>query len=329
MIKVERLFNIDQKFKRYSGWSGADGIFLNDYNGEILMYFSDTFIGKSNSDDKRTNFELINNSLAISDENLNNINFIYNTNPIQSVFKNNEYYYWLEYSIIEDDKQYIYALRMYNDIFSNEIFEIKGVDLIELNLPYDKEVYYKTKCVFNYSDDLIVLGTSIIKEGDYYYIYGYINEYNNKKLILTRSKSLDLVDLEYLNKDKKFSKSKDNLLVLKEHFSSEFKVVKIKDLYYIAYTKNSIGKDIYLLIIDDLFSFYNKEIHLYECNEHRGSIICYNAKIQPSLSNEDALVVTYNVNTLVNDEHVNLDIYRPRFIKVKMEDVNNEVKKFY
>ena len=80
--------------------------------------------------------------------------------------------------------------------------------------------------------------------------------------------------VEYLNKNGEFSKSKDNLMILKENFAAESKIVKIKDKYYMAYTKNSLGKDIYLLVIDDLFKPYDKEVHLYECEEHKGNIIC-------------------------------------------------------
>ena len=75
MIKVNRLLNLDKKFKRYSSWSGADGVFTNIYKDTILWYFSDTFIGDSNEFDQRINFTLINNSLAISDKKVENIAF--------------------------------------------------------------------------------------------------------------------------------------------------------------------------------------------------------------------------------------------------------------
>ena len=329
MINVVRLSDIDKKFKRYHDWSGADGIYTYNYDGEILMYFSDTFIGDSNKLDERISFELINNSLAISDKKLNKINFIYPKDPLKSVFIPYEGYYWLEDGIIENDKLYIYALRMYNDIFSNKIFEIKAIDLIEVDLPFNNKVNYKTYEISKYDIEQIVLGIALIKENEYYLIYGYINEGNNKKLILARTKSLINKEYEYLNKDGHFSKSKNNLMILKENFAAESKIIKIKNKYYMAYTKNSLGKDIYLLVIDDLFKSYDREIHLYECEEHKGNIICYNSKIQDALSNEEELVITYNVNTLVNEEHKNLDIYRPRFIKVRLEDVNNEIKKYY
>ena len=137
MIKVKRLIKYNKKFKRYSGWSGADGIFSFVYNEKVLMYFSDTFIGNSNDKGKRISFQLINNSLAITDKNINEINFIYNKDPISSIFNTTKGYYWLEDGIIEKDNLYIFALHMQNDIFSSVPFEIKSVDLIKLSLPFD------------------------------------------------------------------------------------------------------------------------------------------------------------------------------------------------
>ena len=87
MIKVKKLYSINKKFKRYQGWSGADGIFTYKYNQKIIMYFSDTFVGESNTKGQRVSFQLINNSLAISDEKLTKIDFIYPINPIKSVFE--------------------------------------------------------------------------------------------------------------------------------------------------------------------------------------------------------------------------------------------------
>ena len=199
MIKAKRLIKYNKKFKRYSGWSGADGIFSFVYNEKVLMYFSDTFIGNSNDKGKRISFQLINNK-----------------DPISSIFNTTKGYYWLEDGIIEKDNLYIFALHMQNDIFSRVPFEIKSVDLIKLSLPFDNCINYQLVSTLpNFSN--IVLGSSIIKENGFYYIFGYINEFNNKKLILSKTKSLENINLYFLNKNGKFSKNIDNLMILKEH----------------------------------------------------------------------------------------------------------------
>lgn len=65
-------------FKRYEGWTGADGIFSFPINGvdrygdkgPSLMVFSDTFIGSVDKEtDQRINKHMINNSMALLEEN--------------------------------------------------------------------------------------------------------------------------------------------------------------------------------------------------------------------------------------------------------------------
>lgn len=322
MIKVEKLENLNLKFKRFHGWSGADGVFSYIYKDQILWYFSDTFIGDSDCFGKRINFQLINNSLAISSLDVNEINFFYpNKNPLTSSFEAKKGYYWLEDGILINDTLYIYALKMNNDIFSNNIFEIKGLDLIKVSLPFSDNPTYKT--IEINEDNKYIFGTSIIKIDNYFYVYGYINDNNDKKLILSRTKDLVNSDFEYLNVNNQWSKNLTNIKIIKEHFASEFKFVKIGDYFYCAYTKYSVGNTIYLMRSKSLTDSF-EEIRIYECPEHHDSIITYNAKIQLALTNTYQMVISYNVNTLVNSEHENMDIYRPRFIKINMEDINNE-----
>ena len=325
MIKVDRLFDLDKKFLNYSSWSGADGIYSYKVGEVIYMYFSDTFIGDSSSDGIRQNFTLINNSLATSYK--NNISFIFNKNPVSSVFIPSSGYLWLEDSFLEDDKIFIYALNMENDIFSSNPFEIKGVCLIETSACFKEGNKYKIhelkKDEYN-----VVWGIATLKE-DYYYIYGYINEYGNKKLVLKRTKDLLSDEYEYLDEGYSFCYAPSKLGVLKEHFEAESKVIKKGDYYYIAYTKDSVSSDIYLIRTKDIAKPYEEEIFLYRCEEHKGNIITYNAKIQEGYSSFEELVISYNVNTLVNEDHKYLDIYRPRFIKVSLKEVEDEFKKSF
>ena len=104
MIKVKRLYELENKFKRHHGWSGADGVFSIAYNNDVFWYFSDTFIGNSSKEGIRLNFELINNSLAISNKELTKFDFIYNTNPTSSIFVPSKGYFWLQDYILIDDE---------------------------------------------------------------------------------------------------------------------------------------------------------------------------------------------------------------------------------
>ena len=325
MIRIKKLEELNNKFYRLSGWSGADGVYSFKVDNRILLYFSDTFIGSSTNDGIRKDFKLINNSLAIMEN--DKIDFIYNKNPIDSIFiQSDNSYYWLEDGIVENDKLAIFALNMKNDVFSSVPFEINGIDIIHTTTSFAENMKYEIQKTNLYADN-IIWGISIIKEDGYYYVFGYKNTYGNKCLVLSRTK--DLKTYEYLNSIGLFSSNNQDLLVLKEHFEAESKVFKVNSYYYIAYTKDSISSEIYLIRAKSIFKPFNEEIKLYTCPEHKDSIITYNAKIQDALSNEERLIISYNVNTLVNSEHKYLDIYRPRFIEINLKEIDDEFENLF
>lgn len=323
MIKIRELTELNNKFYRFSGWSGADGIYSFKVADKVLLYFSDTFIGDSSKNGIRKDFKLINNSLAVIKN--DTIDFYYNKNPISSSFAaSNNSYYWLEDGIVEGDKLTIFALKMKNDVLSSLPFEIEGIDIIRTSTTFKDSIEYTIQETNLYSNN-IVWGISLIKENDYYYVFGYKNIYNNKCLVLSRTK--DFISYEYLNEKGIFSSNIDSLLILKDHFEAESKIVKKGNSYYIAYTKDSISSEIFLIRTDSLLKPFTKEIKIYTCPEHQGNIITYNAKIQDALSSRDNFVISYNVNTLVNDEHQYLSIYRPRFIEISIKEIDHEFEK--
>lgn len=234
MIKIRELTELNNKFYRFSGWSGADGIYSFKVADKVLLYFSDTFIGDSSKNGIRKDFKLINNSLAVIKN--DTIDFYYNKNPISSSFAaSNNSYYWLEDGIAEGDKLTIFALKMKNDVLSSLPFEIEGIDIIRTSTTFKDSIEYTIQETNLYSNN-IVWGISLIKENDYYYVFGYKNIYNNKCLVLSRTK--DFISYEYLNEKGIFLSNIDSLLILKDHFEAESKIVKKrKFLLYCLYQR--------------------------------------------------------------------------------------------
>lgn len=322
MIKIEVLEKIDRLFKRYEGWSGSDGVYTFSYQNGILWYFSDTFIGRSTPDGKRIHPVFINNSMAISSREITDIRFLYRRDPIGSMFPAKEGYYWLQDGSVEKENLYIFALKMRNSVLDGIPFEIGGVDLLSVDLPISEHPSFSVRALtcFNHG---IILGSSVLKDRDYYYIHGYIDG-QNKKLILARTRDFSNFEPEYLSADHGWVKEPVSLKILKDHFATECRFVKLEDYYYCAYTKGSVGADIYLLRCRDLTEEYREEILIYHCPEHRGTVICYNAKIQLPLSTDREITITYHVNSLKNEELDDLDIYRPHFIRFDLKEVEHE-----
>ena len=85
-----------------------------------------------------------------------------------------------------------------------------------------------------------------------------------------------------------------------------------------------VERDLYIRIGDSPVGPFGPRIDIYRTSEEDDgqSIYTYNAKAHPSLSPDDAWLVSYNVNTRDWDSHVaNGDIYRPRFLWVRFGGV--------
>ena len=87
-------------------------------------------------------------------------------------------------------------------------------------------------------------------------IYVFVSKY----IIISRTK--DFISYEYLNEKGIFSSNIYSLLILKDHFEAESKIVKKGNFYYIAYTKDSISSEIFLIRTDSLLKPFTKEIKI-------------------------------------------------------------------
>ncbi|MBI1938835.1 MAG: T9SS type A sorting domain-containing protein [Ignavibacteriales bacterium] len=108
--------------------------------------------------------------------------------------------------------------------------------------------------------------------------------------------------------------------------SQEFSISEINDKYLLVC---QIGSSVAVRFGQSPvgpFDFYNE---VYKCPEVNisGNVFVYNAKAHPSLSDNNSLLISYNVNTLSLSENINnADIYRPRFIKLTINENGADVK---
>lgn len=322
MIKVESMPELSKTFKRYSGWSGADGIYTFNRGNKVLWYFSDTFVGDSDKEtDKRIKYSFINNSFGISSKHIDDIEFIYPDDVSSCIVPKKEGYYWLQDGIVIGDSLYIFCLHMKNQLLEGLPFAIEGVDVIKYDLTNISKFKYEIIETKDFCFDDYIFGASTLDNREldgYIYIYGYKNIPGNKQVVLSRVKYALNNQIEYLNSDDSWSTQKKELKILAEHFAAEFKVIKIKDKYFCVYTLDSMGKDIYSVESNNIEEKFSNIQKIYECPEHlyKPNWMTYNAKIQKALSSEKELIVSYSVNTLVNSEHEDLNIYYPRFFKI-------------
>ncbi len=342
---------------RDTGWTGSDGIYSiplnenerNDNDFKHLLLFSDTFVGKVDSNDKRISTTMVNNTLAVINSNQpseDQIEFIIKDNNGQSatMFVPNtpeskaDDWYWLMDGLKIDEWIYAYALRLKrtgNDSFG---FEYIGANLIRFKLDEENNVVNVTQYdtpLYSYNETegakyllgqalmpMSIASQNYIVDG-YIYIYGPKDINNRKELICGRFLPGDILNFDkyqYWN-GTSWGSDISECASLTDQISQEFSVSQLPNGKFILVIQ--MGSSVAYRIGESPVGPFGIFNIIYDCPEIEISdnIIVYNAKAHPSLSTGNKILVSYNVNTTDLAENFNIaDIYRPRFLYLTIDD---------
>jgi hypothetical protein len=355
----------DNLFDRNEGWTGADGIYsipLNEFDAPSntpadsqLILFSDTFIGEVDNNNQRRNTSLINNTLALMQSNIpnsNDIQFFWkkdSTNAPKTIFVPNTPnaspgdWYWLMDGIALQDTIYVFALRL-NHTSGGLGFEINGVALLKFTLDpnnfisdveqYDTPLYFKNE-IENWE---IVLGQAVMpmtsisgnpSPDGYIYVYGPRNNASGKELVAARvlPEEIEIFQQWQYWNGTAWGNDVGNCAPLTNGISQEFSLSPIGDGKYLLVFQ--MGNSIALRMGESPIGPFGIFHSIYDCPEVLADpdIFVYNAKAHPGLSNKIEMLISYNVNTFDFWDHFsNADIYRPRFIYLKLKDSTTSVR---
>ncbi len=350
----------DNLFDRTSGWIGADGIYSIPLNGfeqpsnnetnKQMILFGDTFIGEVDSSNHRVNSQIINNTLALmqnAEPIENNIEFFWredsNGNP-KTVFipetlaANEGDWYWLMDGISIEDTINVFALRLNSTGSGAFGFEINGVVLIKFTL--DEESFisniqqFNTPLFFKNESEgwEIVLGQAImpmtVSSGNpspdgYIYVYGPKDVSSGKELVAARTlpENIGNFDLWEYWSGTGWGNSIEECASITSGISQEFSITPISSNKYLLVVQS--GNNVAVKFGENPVGPFGVSYSIYECPEVKEypNIFVYNAKAHPNLSTQEELLISYNVNTFNFGDHFsNADIYRPRFIYLKIND---------
>ena len=350
-------------FHRFEGWSGADGIYSIPLDGnevlsdKTLFVFSDTFIGPVDSltNQRLEPTYLVNNTYAIlngTDPISENINFFYNTDlsgtPISffipsTLNSQQGDWYWLMDGISIDGVVHVYALRMNNSI---PPFSIDGVALITFEINEENELINvnqnETPLFYEYENgDYVWYGQAIMSQltsselpfsNDYIYFYGTYNSSpsNTKYMTVSRVHQNSLEDYENWEFWNGYEWELDiaSATQIAQQISTEFSVSQIGLSKYIAiFQQGGISRSVAYRTSNNPTGPFNAFNIIWDAPEYDefDDIAAYNAKAHPHLSNDNHLLISYNVNTNIGGNfwyHFERgDLYRPRFISIPLNNV--------
>ena len=346
-------------FYRQSGWFGADGIFSfsldgteqprSDKDREVMLIFSDTFIGEVEEEKPVEGYKMVNNTVAYlkgQTPNPDSIHFFYKQDeqgqpqtffvPDNANSKAGQYY-WLGDGFVNrerDNTLYLFAYHI--EMTGPGVFDFIEPNVSMLALPGGSRPPFD-----NYRQlttplhlELEGLGEGNMGAGilintewagaphpdGYVYVYGCIGP--DKNLLVARAKPKHFEDFgkwRYWN-GQAWDKDKSKLAPVANAVSNELSVTPLPDgRFLLIFQVLGLSEKVGMCVGQSPVGPFGPIQEIWRCPEIDEGLLPYNAKAHPCLSKPGELLISYNTITFDfwNDIRKNAHIYRPRFIRLK------------
>ncbi len=218
----------------FKGWTGSDGIFITNLEGnerkpvgserktvKNLISFGDTFIGEVNPvTNSRKRADMVNNSFCYMeglDPSKAKMDFVWGKNGSKEItnliYSDKEYTYWLQDCVITGNKFYSFTDNIITDLDNEELmegfrFHLTGVDMVIFDVK-DGELDLESHRTIEtplYAKDNMMFGCGIFANTEeagmenpdgYLYIYG-IKEmgYGERHLLVARTLPENIINFD-------------------------------------------------------------------------------------------------------------------------------------
>ena len=316
-----------------SGWLGADGVYSakNPADGSLYFWFSDTFCGTTQDNGRRfKDIYMVNHSFWYKPANGNLEAFV--PEKGRNLFPDR---YWIQDGVFLDGTLYLFAMRC------GQNWKPERIDLISLPIRDDGKPDFTHAAIekdvplqaHNEKGQIVFGGAVLDKPIDgYYYIYGYqdnVLERSRKDMVAARVPVEKLCDVSAW----RFWDGQDwvedikRCAPLAKGISCEFSISPIpsgpaKGRFIQVNTRRGISPIVEYRISDSPIGPFSEPRTIYRAPEHKDGVSVYNGKGHPDLSTDEYLIISYNVNRLGRLPRNPME-YRPRFIRLKYEDIES------
>ncbi|MEP7107710.1 MAG: DUF4185 domain-containing protein [Ferruginibacter sp.] len=319
---------------------------------ETLLLFSDTVIGEIVNDSLQPGFKMIHNSVAIIKGNLpvkENLQFYYNKktdgNPDALFIPRTPNskpgdYYWLGDGFVNPSKAdatYIFGYRVRDTSAASFGFAEVGNTLIRIpkgsRPPFADQEQMDTPfflagpndnngsfgaCIFANTREAFATNAD-----GYVYIYGVRGKAKNVMVARVRPEQFEDFGNWRFWDGSDWNADIKAVANIADRASNELSVTWLKDgRYAMVFQTDGIGTTVGLRLSNHPQGPFGPIIKLWECREPAiaKNFFVYNAKVHSNLSMPNELLISYNVNSFDywKDIMVYPNLYRPRFIKVKL-----------
>lgn len=307
------------------GWVAGDATFsIALPDGRTLWLFGDSFIGTVNPDSSLVSgAQMIRNCAIIQSG--DTMTALYQgtfDNPIDFLETNtpDSTWFWPEHGIVENGNLKIFFSEFgtgegqpgWNFEYRNTVVaiftypDIGSLGYIEL--PY-------------YQQNEVMYGDRIIESGDYNYIFGRKEEGNPDWHIpyihLARVPIGNLMgDWEFYDGSNWTNDPLTSLRITDHPVSQQYGVFYHESKYVLISQQIWLGTQIYSLTSQELEGPWENEVLLYDTPLPFDDMLTYNAYPHPQFDENNELLISYNSNGSFWEIFNNVELYRPRFIRV-------------
>ncbi len=324
-VETDSVFN-KQFRQEIGGWIAADAtysIFLPD--GRTLWLFGDTFIGEVDQNNAIVpGSKFIRNSAVIQDGDILETLFTGNrSNPSDFILTQHpdSTWYWPDHGVVDDDTLRIFLakFRTNPDAPSGFNFEHAGNDIANLTWPGLE--FISVVPVSSHPVNRVFYGDRILVDSGYNYIYGrrYDDpEYNIPYPHVARVAIGELMDQqwEYYDGQGWSANPEDTRRINDFQVSQQYSVSKYRGKYILLTQDIWFSPRIYSFTSDSPVGPWDSKRLVYTTPESEQDMFTYNAYAHPQFDQDAKLLVSYNTNGDFWSIFQNVELYRPRFIRV-------------
>jgi fibronectin type 3 domain-containing protein len=304
-------------------WTGADStVSVPLPDGRVAWLFSDTFLGTVNADGSRpTSTPMVNNTIVVQDGTSLVSTRTGGTAALpEALVKPSQAgeFYWVGDGTIENGALKVIYNRYKKTGDGGLDFALTGSALATFALP----ALTVTSVVDLPVSTTIGWGSAILEDGAYTYIYGTSSTADHLKFAhVARVPAGGLGGAWQFWTGTAWSATESAAARLFSGVGTGFGVQQVNGQYVLVTQENNA-------VFDPQFVAYTAAsptgpftgpVQLFKAPEQESGspVITYDSRVHPELARSGKLLVSYNVNSLVNnDNYTNARLYRPRFVEV-------------
>ena len=324
-IDPDTAFN-NQFRREIGGWIAADAtysILLPD--GRTLWLFGDTFIGEVDENNAIVSgSRFIRNSAVIQDgEQLQTLfsgtredpgDFIYTQHPDST-------WYWPEHGEVENDTLRIFLAKYRTDPDGSAGFQFEyvGNDIASFTYPALKFVH--TEPVAASVRNGVIYGDRVLRDTSYCYIYGRRNDDPGFNIVyphVARAPLGALMEQEWeFFTGSGWSTDPESTVRMNESpVSQQYSVSTYRGKYILLTQDIWLSPRIWSYTSESPVGPWENRKLVYTTPENPEEVFTYNAYVHPQFNRDREMLVSYNVNGDFWSIFSNVELYRPRFIRV-------------